>query len=152
MSSSIKINEHILILRKALSLHNAMVIYGERPSEASEALFREAMNFDSTTGVADQGKGQQLALDVSLEKARALHRVWRALNDGDCPKCHNAVAATDVIRPNLKGGVWIKCPNPDCGFHVTGEEITEIERMFAPAMNGAVAIFEEWRATRATGR
>lgn len=96
-------------------------------------------------------KNKPLALDVSLEKARALHRVWRALNDGDCPKCHNAVAATDVIRPNLKGGVWIKCPNPDCGFHVTGEEVTEIERMFAPAMNAAVAIFEEWRASRAAG-
>lgn len=96
-------------------------------------------------------KNKQLALDVSLEKARALHRVWMAMNDGNCPKCHNAVAATDVIRPNLKGGVWIKCPNPDCGFHVTGEEITEIERMFAPAMNASVAIFEEWRASRAAG-
>lgn len=88
-----------------------------------------------------------LALDVSLEKARALHRVWRALNDGDCPKCHHAVAATDIIRMNLKGGVWLKCPNSDCGFHVMGEEITEIERMFAPAMDAAVAIFEEWRAS-----
>lgn len=26
---------------------------------------------------------ETLALDVSLERARALHRVWRALNDGD---------------------------------------------------------------------
>ena len=89
-----------------------------------------------------------LALDVSLEKARALHRVWRALNDGDCPKCHHAVAATDVIRPNLKGGIWLKCPNPDCGFYVTGQEITEIELMFAPAMDAAVAIFERWRESR----
>jgi len=93
-------------------------------------------------------KASQLALDVSLETARALHRVWRALNDGDCPKCHHAVAATDVIRPNLKDGVWLKCPNTDCAFQVMGEEITEIERMFAPAMDAAVNIFEQWRASR----
>lgn len=91
---------------------------------------------------------EQLALDTDLQKARALHRVWRALNDGDCPKCHHAVAATDIIRPNLKGGVWLKCPNPDCGFQVMGEEITEIERMFAPAMDAAVSIFEQWRESR----
>lgn len=94
------------------------------------------------------GDNKNLALDISLEKARALHRVWRALNDGDCPKCHHAVAATDVIRPNLKGGIWLQCPNPDCGFHVMGEEITEIERMFAPAMDAAVEIFEKWRNER----
>jgi hypothetical protein len=91
-----------------------------------------------------------LCLDTDvLNKARALHRVWRALNDGDCPKCHHAVAATDVIRPQLKDGVWLKCPNDECGFYVLGEEITEIERMFAPAMDAAVAVFEAWRADRA---
>ena len=87
-----------------------------------------------------------LALDVNLEKPRALHRVWRALNDGDCPKCHKAVAATDIIRAN--GDVWIQCPNPECGFHIFGDEIVEIERMFAPAMDAAVAIFEDWRKSR----
>lgn len=89
-----------------------------------------------------------LHLDVELDQARALHRVWRALNDGDCPKCHKAVAATDVIRPQNKDGVWIKCPNPSCGFLVMGKEIEEIERLFAPAMNAAVAIFESWREVR----
>ena len=89
-----------------------------------------------------------LSLDLSLERERALHRVWRALNDGDCPKCHHATAATDVIRPNNKNGIWLKCPNPDCGFFILGEEITEIEKLFAPAMDSAVAIFEEWRESR----
>ena len=48
---------------------------------------------------------ENLALDVSLEKARALHRVWRALNDGDCPKCHVhlSTATSSVIR-NKHGG------------------------------------------------
>lgn len=90
-----------------------------------------------------------LALDVDLQQARALHRVWRALNDGDCPKCHNAVAATDIIRPFVNNDIWIQCPNPECNFHVTSEEVCEIETMFAPAMDAAVAVFEQWRATRA---
>ena len=85
---------------------------------------------------------QPLALDVSLEKARALHRVWRALNDGDCPKCHRAVPATSILRDST----GMECPN--CGFGVTFREIDAIEVMFAPAMNAAVAIFEEWRASR----
>lgn len=89
-----------------------------------------------------------LHLDIELDQARALHRVWRALNDGDCPKCHKAVAATDVIRPQNKDGVWIKCPNPSCGFLVMGKEVEEIERVFAPAMDAAVAIFEKWRTSR----
>ena len=83
---------------------------------------------------------KQLHLDVDLDKSRALHRVWRALNDGDCPKCHNHYPATTVQRLIGNG---VGCPM--CGFHVTGPEIDEIERLFAPAMDAAVAIFEEWR-------
>lgn len=83
---------------------------------------------------------QPLALDVSLEKARALHRVWRALNDGDCPKCHKFHAATEIIRNTYS----IECPA--CGFFVTRKEIDDIEKMFAPAMDAAVDIFLEWRA------
>ncbi len=80
-------------------------------------------------------ESRQLALDVSLEKARALHRVWRALNDGDCPKCHRHFAATEVIRNRTSG--MIRCPL--CFFTVYGEEIREIERLFSPAMDAAVA-------------
>lgn len=81
----------------------------------------------------------RLALDVSLEKARALHRVWRALNDGDCPVCHRFNAATDIVR-NASG---IECPA--CGFFVTHGEIEDIEKLFAPAMDAAVSIFLQWR-------
>lgn len=80
-----------------------------------------------------------LALDVSLEKARALHRVWRALNDGDCPNCHKYHAATEILRSQEN----ITCPS--CWFHVKKTEIAAIEKMFAPAMNAAVAIFNQWR-------
>lgn len=86
---------------------------------------------------------KDLHLDVSLEKARALHRVWRALNDGDCPSCHTYQPATDIVRNDPFA---MECPA--CGFHVTIEEIEAIEKMFAPAMDAAVKIFDEWRAER----
>lgn len=89
-------------------------------------------------------EAKALALDVSLEKARALHRVWRALNDGDCPKCHRAGAATEMLRFAHESGTQsIRCPL--CFFTVYGHEIVQIEKMFAPAMDAAVAIFETWR-------
>lgn len=81
----------------------------------------------------------KLALDTSLEKARALHRVWRALNDGDCPKCHTYHPATEMLR----GETFIQCPS--CKFDIERTEIDEIEKMFAPAMDAAVAIFEQWK-------
>ena len=87
---------------------------------------------------------KSLSLDVSLEKVRALHRVWRALNDGDCPKCHKFHAATDIIRRTGVGAPNIQCPS--CKFYIFMSEIEYIERMFAPAMDAAVAIFEDWRA------
>lgn len=83
-----------------------------------------------------------LQLDVSLEKARALHRVWRALNDGDCPKCHKFHAATEIHRT----ADGIECPS--CGFYVWLSEIELIEKLFAPAMDAAVSIFEDWRRSR----
>ncbi len=90
----------------------------------------------------------ELALDVSLEKARALHHVWRALNDGDCPKCHKHYAATMMDRFQTLGNPSMSVRCPDCGFTVYGEEIDAIECLFAPAMDAAVAIFEEWRTSR----
>jgi hypothetical protein len=91
-----------------------------------------------------------LALDVSLEKARALHRVWRALNDGDCPKCHAHPGAHGIGRWEYNAccldAAAMECPS--CGFYVTHGEIDEIEVMFAPAMDAAVAIFEQWRSDR----
>lgn len=85
-----------------------------------------------------------LHLDTSLEKARALHRVWRALNDGDCPKCHRHFQAARMYRPvDSHGNEGVMCPA--CKFHVTGKEIDKIEKLFAPAMDGCVAVFEKWR-------
>jgi hypothetical protein len=91
---------------------------------------------------------QPLALDVSLEKARALHRVWRALNDGDCPKCHKFHPASHMTRRNPEWPETVVVECPSCGFGVTDGEIEAIETMFAPAMDAATKIFEEWRSSR----
>lgn len=107
------------------------------PDELTDMIATEAAESDP----------QPMALDVSLERARALHRVWRALNDGDCPKCHKHRAATEMDRSTIRG---IACPS--CGFYVTDEEIEWIEELFAPAMDAAVKIFEEWRRDKAIRR
>lgn len=84
-------------------------------------------------------ENEKLHLDVDLEKARALHRVWRALNDGDCPRCHTFHGADAIRRTAFK----IQCPS--CDFSIFKTEITQIQKMFAPAMDKCVAIFEAWR-------
>jgi hypothetical protein len=86
---------------------------------------------------------QSLALDTNLDHARALHRVWRALNDGDCPSCHSHHPAHAMDRESIDG---IACPS--CGFYVTDPEIDDIETLFAPAMDAAVQIFNSWRQSR----
>ena len=87
-----------------------------------------------------------LALDISLEQARALRRVWRALNDGACPNCRHHRAATEVIRQD--GAIQCRC----CDFRVTNAEIEAIESLFAPAMEGAMRIFFDWRKRREQSR
>lgn len=106
-------------------------------ADAAEKSMRESPYIES-----DPPESKHLALDVSLEQARALHRVWRALNDGDCPKCHKFHAATEIIR----SAYGITCPS--CRFVIAHSEIEAIEKLFAPAMDGAVAIFEKWRAAQ----
>lgn len=56
--------------------------------------------------------------------------------------------AGGAIRDHFSGQS-IECPA--CRFHVSREEIEAIEaieKMFAPAMDAATAIFEEWRKER----
>lgn len=124
----------------------------------SQENFKGVFNFIRSSQLwsrsSDSPPLQTLALDVSLEKARALHRVWRALNDGDCPKCHTYHEATEMKRRWVNDRhdaathyeYGIMCPS--CMFKVTVQEIEAIEKLFAPAMDAAVKIFEEWRQSR----
>jgi hypothetical protein len=82
-----------------------------------------------------------LALD-SFDRARAVHRVVRALNDGECPKCHTLNSAREVRFENGD----LVCPT--CGFEISSEEATAAVVAFAEPMTRALAIFEEWKAAR----
>lgn len=93
-------------------------------------------------------------LNLDHNEARALHRIVRAMHDGECPKCHKVNPAEDVqwlrhgpfdgYRGNIIGG-W-RCP--DCQFAITKEEADAVFAIFAPFMEANLAVFEKWRASR----
>lgn len=118
---------------------DAYACYDDWAADKAAELLKMISLLPVTPSPIQVAAGPPLALDVSLEKARALHRVWRALNDGDCPRCHRFHAATEILRSSHA----IACPA--CLFRVTRTEIEAIEKMFAPAMDAAVEIFDKWR-------
>jgi rubrerythrin len=81
-----------------------------------------------------------LALD-SFDRARAVHRVVRALNDGECPNCQTLRDSREVRQDN---GDLI-CPT--CGFEIKKAEADAAIELFAEPMARALAIFAQWRAT-----
>lgn len=97
----------------------------------------------------------ELALDVSAEEARALHRVIRAMHDGHCPKCGRIHPSDMMVRwwyangsttpsgPSDEGSrVW-QCPS--CFFKVTENEAEAALKAFQPHLSKSVQIFERWR-------
>lgn len=93
----------------------------------------------------------ELNLDVNFETARVLHRIVRAMNDGECPQCHALIedyhmrkAAPILATP--KHTQTMICPR--CGFTITGKEAEAAINAFAPVMERNLAIFEDWRRTR----
>lgn len=100
----------------------------------------------SHTPTTDNPSTPNLHLDVNLEKARALHRVWRALNDGECPACGILSFAEGVwrwTRGQHTHKYALQCPH--CYFYITWNEIDRMEKEFAPVMQAAMRIFDEWR-------
>lgn len=108
---------------------------------------------------ADQPPAPPLNLDH--DEARALHRIVRAMHDGECPKCHKVwpchrmrfsdfhVTDAFVVPPlgYVEKEGW-RCPATDCKFEITDDEAAEVFRIFAPFMERNLAIFEKWRASR----
>lgn len=83
--------------------------------------------------------------DVSLSDiARALHRVVRAMHDGECPKCHE-LHSSDRMRDIDKHDRWV-CPS--CGFSISNEEADAALECFKPYMENNLKIFENWRKLR----
>lgn len=79
------------------------------------------------------------------ERARALHRVVRAMHDGECPKCHALHSSADMTRYIYAGGGH-RCPT--CAFTITAAESEAALEEFAGFMDKNLAVFEEWRASR----
>ena len=101
----------------------------------------------------DDAVSQELALDVTAEEARALHRVVRAMHDGHCPKCGHLGSADEFYYPALtrldpatvKEGHHM-CPK--CAFVVTDAEAAAALQQFQPYLIKSVEIFDCWRTTR----
>lgn len=90
------------------------------------------------------------ALDVEFEQARAVHRVVRAMHDGECPKCHRLFESKEMVwAPGNAGNPNSahKCPNRQCGFTISKEEMQAAINLFAPVMEKNLEVFEEWRAS-----
>lgn len=97
---------------------------------------------------------RKLYLDVDFETARALHRVVRAMNDGECPKCHALIEDYHMRKkiPSLASPEYTEtmiCPK--CGFTITGEEAEAAIQVFAPVMERNLEVFEQWRKERHNG-
>ena len=95
-------------------------------------------------------------LNLDHDEARALHRIARAMHDGECPQCH-AVNESEKMRKmdpatkvTCEGGYTYKelwrCP--ECGFEITVAESEAIFRLFAPFMERNLAVFLRWREDR----
>src|SRR4051812_21387866 len=94
-------------------------------------------------------------LNLDHDEARALHRIVRAMHDGECPNCHSVHRSDEMrkarqIGRSVRGSMplafdW-QCPT--CTFTITEDEAEEVIELFAPFMDRNLAIFEEWRANR----
>ncbi len=85
-------------------------------------------------------------LNHDHDVARSLHRVVRAMHDGECPKCHNVHPSDKMPYSYWSDGEtyrgW-RCPS--CLFAITEEEANTIFQIFAPFMERNLAVFEQWR-------
>jgi hypothetical protein len=93
----------------------------------------------STTNEAAKADGEA----TDIDPGRLLQRVWRGLKDGDCLNCD-----TLSQGPVFIGQSGMQCPN--CKFTITGEEIAEIKKIYAPARRHAVTMFKAWQGLRKT--
>jgi endogenous inhibitor of DNA gyrase (YacG/DUF329 family) len=91
----------------------------------------------------------QIAVDCNLDsdaadRARALHRVVRAMHDGHCPRCGHLSDAGEFIVDRNTQAERHSCPS--CGFHIFRHESEAALAEFRPFLNKSVDIFNKWRA------
>ena len=80
-------------------------------------------------------------LDVDASnRARAVHRVVRALHDGACPEC-------GYIGPaeQFAGDDGDTCPQ--CDFHISATRARRAMQLFASEMAQSLDVFYDWVAS-----
>lgn len=89
-------------------------------------------------------------LDVDdFEVARSIHRVVRAMHDGECPRCHQLCESMNMRTRRADGqaeGFDMQCPG--CGFKITAAEQHAAMLTFGPVMEKNLEVFERWRGTQ----
>lgn len=85
----------------------------------------------------------QIADDCNLdvergERARALHRVVRAMHDGHCPKCGWLDSAD-----KFDDGHQHRCPG--CKFTISRDDAERALAEFRPYLQKSVEVFEAWQ-------
>lgn len=116
-------------------------------AEAIEEMLAEQEMDDQEEAEPDPG---ELNLDVSPDQARALHRVCRAMHDGDCPNCgvisdSMSMVKIEVMTNGNDVKVW-RCPH--CKFEITEGEMHHARSLFRPYMQKSLDVFEQWSQSR----
>jgi hypothetical protein len=90
-------------------------------------------------------------LNHDHDSARSVHRVVRAMHDGECPKCHRIVPAksmevwpADLPSSDPRQLLGHKCRG--CGFEIPIAVSRAALEEFAPFMARNLEVFENWRA------
>lgn len=120
------------------------------------ALLVERANDTEKLFVAPAGFSQEHQLDVDFETARALHRVVRAMHDGECPKCHALFESlqmrgdrSSTFKGNNTSHPWtMNMTCPSCKFTISESDADAAIQAFAPIMEKCVQVFEDWRQKR----
>lgn len=104
---------------------------------------------DSNSGTDSLKEASTMASlnsDVSAETSRALHRVVRAMHDGNCPQCGLLWSSADFWNANVthvSAHAFYKCPA--CGFKITSGEAVAAMAAFRPHMQANLELFKKWR-------
>lgn len=140
--------------RRGVAKSDGLEMHGEKLISVTEmSKFVEASNLQNDT---DAG-----------HKTRALHRVVRAMHDGECPKCGHLGTSESFYYPRQitnSGPAW-SCPRgiheefckcerlvseachmcPKCEFTITDTEAEAALKEFQPFMKPNYEIFLEWQ-------
>lgn len=131
--------------------------------EAMRVLARAATSAREQPAMAPELDGKELVspLNHDHDLARSVHRVIRAMHDGECPCCHTLHPSDAMIvwptldnkwpeggngkhRPNVKP-LGHRCPT--CNFTLTSSQAEAGLTLFAKFMEQNFLRFREWLAT-----